>query len=260
MEHWEKKVKGSVFISHSSYDYEDVKIVRNYLEESDFSALMFYLKSLEDPSKHSLTQKLIKWEIKERNIFVVCNSESAKASKWVQEEISYVKHFPEKIYVEIDMEKLKHEKCTQLSKLDNLIQSATLFLLYAYQDKRKVDKIDTLLSSSGFRTFKDKSSIKLGNDIENKINQAIKETINKGAVLIFLSKNAKQSKWFWRDKRIALEKKALIIPILLDQSSIYEFSAFENFKTSHYINASNGFNEKEKNKLITLINNETLEL
>ena len=48
--HWEKKANGWVFISHSSKDYEEVKIVRNYLEESGFSALMFYLKSLEDPN------------------------------------------------------------------------------------------------------------------------------------------------------------------------------------------------------------------
>lgn len=112
MNHWKNKSKGWIFISHSSQDYEDVKIVRNYLEESGFSALMFYLKSLEDPMKSKLTQKLIDWEIEARNIFVLCNSKNAKKSTWVQDEIKYVKSFPEKIYVEIDIEKLKYGKCT----------------------------------------------------------------------------------------------------------------------------------------------------
>jgi hypothetical protein len=48
MKHWEKKANGWVFLSHASNDYEDVKIIRNYLEENGFSALMFYLKCLEE--------------------------------------------------------------------------------------------------------------------------------------------------------------------------------------------------------------------
>ena len=52
MKHWEEKAKGWVFLSHSSNDYENVKIVRDYLEENGFSALMFYLKCLEKDKKH----------------------------------------------------------------------------------------------------------------------------------------------------------------------------------------------------------------
>ena len=36
MKHWEKKASGWVFLSHASDDYEDVKVVRNYLEENGF--------------------------------------------------------------------------------------------------------------------------------------------------------------------------------------------------------------------------------
>ena len=34
---WRLKAKGWVFISHSSKDYESVRIVRNYLEENGLS-------------------------------------------------------------------------------------------------------------------------------------------------------------------------------------------------------------------------------
>ena len=71
MKHWEEKAKGWVFLSHSSNDYENVKIVRDYLEENGFSALMFYLKCLEKDKKH-LRKELIESEISERNIFVLC--------------------------------------------------------------------------------------------------------------------------------------------------------------------------------------------
>jgi hypothetical protein len=253
--HWEKKANGWVFLSHSSKDYQDVKIVRNYLEENGFSAIMFYLKSLEEPSRIKDIKRLLKWEIEDRNIFVSCNSQYAKKSKWFRWERRYAKCLTNKIYREIDMDKLKYERCTQLSKLDSLIKEATLFFLYSHKDNDKVDEVYDFLETRGFRTFKDTRDIKIGNDFEKKVDAAIKSTIEKGTVLIFLSKNAIESKWFWKEKSMALNQDAFIIPILLDSTPIWEFPAFEN---KSIIDLSNGFEENKKEELLEAIYNERI--
>ncbi len=250
-DHWEKKANGWVFLSHSSHDYEEVKIVRNYLEDNGFSALMFYLKSLEDEDKKKLIKPLLEWEISARNIFVSCSSKFARKSKWFRWERCYVKSLNAKIYREIDIDKLKYERCTQLSKLDNLMKQATLFFLYSHKDNDKVNKVYSYLESSGFRIFKDTVSIKMGDHIQNKIYDALQETKERGAVLIFLSKNAKESKWFWKEKEMALNDNAFIIPILLDDTSINDFPAFRHLQ---YIDARDSFSQDSINQLIQIIN------
>lgn len=227
MKHWEKKAKGWVFLSHSSEDYEEVKVVRNYLEENGFSALMFYLKCLEDKKKH-LREELIASEIESRNIFVLCNSKYASQSNWVTWETNLVKNSNVKIFREIDMDKLKYQKCTQLSKLDDLMNNATLYFLYSHKDKYKVNKIYKKLESFGYRIFLDSANIKLGDNISEKIHTALDETINKGVVLIFLSKNAIESNWFWHEKDIAINSDAFIIPVVLDDVNIDNFPAFRS--------------------------------
>jgi len=251
-EHWEKKANGWVFLSHSSRDYQDVKVVRNYLEENGFSAIMFYLKSLENDSRKHHIKPLLEWEIQDRNIFVSCNSKYAKKSKWFRWERRYAKSLSSKIYREIDMDRLKYERCTQLSKLDSLIKQATLFFLYSHKDNRKVNKVYDYLESIGFRTFKDTRDIKIGERIEEKINNAITSTIDKGAVLIFLSQNALESKWFWKEKGMALNQNAFIIPILLDKIPIWKFTIF---KDMFYLDISNGFKEQEQKELLKIIKN-----
>ena len=251
-EHWEKKANGWVFLSHSSGDYEEVKIVRNYLEDNGFSALMFYLKSFEDEDKKKLIKPLLEWEISARNIFVSCSSKFAKKSKWFRWERCYVKSLNSKIYREIDIDKLKYERCTQLSKLDNLMKQATLFFLYSHKDNDKVNKVYSYLESSGFRIFKDTVFIKSGDHIQNKIYDALQETKERGAVLIFLSKNAKESKWFWKEKEMALNNNVFIIPILLDDTDLIHFS---DFRDKQCIDARDGFNIEHVNRLIKTIKN-----
>ena len=141
MKHWIEKANGWVFLSHASTDFESVKTIRNYLEESGFNALMFYLKFLDDDDKKEKIQEFLEWEIQARNIFVLCSSESARKSKWVQWETDLVKRLPSKIFREIDLDKLKYKKCTELSKLDDLMSLSTLYFSYSHDDNDIVDKI-----------------------------------------------------------------------------------------------------------------------
>jgi hypothetical protein len=244
-----KNPNGWVFISHSSEDYQSVKIVRNYLEESGFNALIFYLKSLEDPKKRKLTQQLIEWEIEKRNIFVFCKSKYSKSSKWVQDEIAYVKSFPEKIYVEIDMEKLQYEKCTQLSKLDRLMKRATLFFSYSHKDKEFVMKIYEYLKSEGFKIWIDSNDIKMGDNCIEEINKGFSEAINYGYILYFVSRNSMTSVWSSTELGTILTSDALILSIVIDNVDISNSPLIN--RMCFYINPEN-FEEKKRQLLLAL--------
>lgn len=251
MEHWEKKANGWVFLSHSSADYEDVKIVRNYLEESGFSALMFYLKCLEDEDKREEAQKLIEWEIEKRNIFVLCDSSDAKLSPWVQDEVKHVKKFPEKIYVEIDMDKLKYEKCTQLSKLDNLMKKSTLFFSYSSEDKEFVMKVYEYLKSEGFKIWIDNHEIRIGDNITQQINDALIDATKNGYILFFMSKNFMASPWSKQELFVSLSLNATILPIIVDDVDIMKEFPLLSDKKILYMNMKN-FDGRKKELLVVI--------
>ena len=72
-----------VFVSHASADLAKVRQVRNFMEEKGAGPILFHLKSLATPERF---WPLIKAEIEARNFFLLCDSEAARASEWVQRE------------------------------------------------------------------------------------------------------------------------------------------------------------------------------
>ena len=83
-----KNVQGGyIFLSHSHFDIQRVRKIRNQLEEDGFEPLCFYLKCLSDDSE---IEDLIKREIDAREWFVFLDSENARKSKWVTLEREYI--------------------------------------------------------------------------------------------------------------------------------------------------------------------------
>lgn len=253
---WEKKTNGWVFLSHSSKDYDEVKVVRNYLEENNFNALMFYLKCLEANPEDDEAQNLIFREIKARNIFVLCNSIHTSSSPWVQKEIDYVKKEPHKIYREIDIDNMKVRKCTELSNLDDLMNTSTLFFSYSYHDKRIVDKVYKFLENEGFKIFYENKQIKSGGDIQKKILESVNEASKNGYLLLFLSKNALESKWLQYEFETFINRSDNVIPILVDKSSIYDFPSF--LQERLILNLIDGSFETNMNQLLGILKNTKL--
>lgn len=252
MKSWKKRTNGWVFISHSSKDFEYVRTVRDYLEDSGFSTLMLYLKSLDDPSKEKQMKEILKWEIDARNIFVLCESIDALKSSWVKWEIDYVEGLTNKIVTKIDIDKLKYKKCTELSKLDNLMNNSTIYSIYSREDKNRVNLILDKLNSIGFRIFEDTVSMKLGSNISDKLNSSINAIAEKGVVLIFLSENAINSNWFWKEKQMALNEQAFIIPIILDGVELGNFPAFTSVQNMNLNNRQ--IDNEVINEIASIIN------
>lgn len=96
-----------VFLSHSNKDYEKVRQVGNILEQQGYRPLMFFLNCLNDDNE---IDGLIKREIDSREKFILCDSMNAQNSKWVQEEVNYIKkknRLWEKINVDSSIEDIK---------------------------------------------------------------------------------------------------------------------------------------------------------
>jgi hypothetical protein len=249
---WKYEEDGWVFLSHSHKDQEEVKIVRNYLEENNFNAIMYYLHCFRDRGEKPEIQELIECEIKSRNIFVLCDSDNAKQSDWVKREITYARSFSEKKIITIDIEKLKYQKATQLSILDELMNKSTLFLSYLSEDKPRVNKISNKLASLGFKILKDTGHSKYGKseNISQQIYNALHEVKNQGVVLLFLSKHSKESHYFWNEKEVIINSGNYIIPILIDRININDFPAFRNYK---YIDFTHTDFEKSFSLLLQMI-------
>jgi hypothetical protein len=252
MKNWKKRTSGWVFISHSSKDFDYVRTVRDYLEDSGFSTLMIYLKSLDDPAKELQMKQILKWEIEVRNIFVLCESKDALKSPWVKWEINHVESLTDKIVAKIDIDKLKYKKCTELSKLDDLMNSATIYSIYSRDDKNRVNMILDRLNSIGFRIFEDTVSMKLGDNISSKLNSSINAITDKGVILIFLSRNAMNSKWFWKEKQMALNERAFIVPIILDDVDLSNFPAFTRVQSINLIDRK--INDETIKEIANIIN------
>ena len=75
--------------------------MRNALEERGHFPLLFFLRCLTDESE---LESLLQREIEARDFFLLCNSENAAASRFVAEEVDYIKSLAGKIYETVDLD------------------------------------------------------------------------------------------------------------------------------------------------------------
>jgi TIR domain len=97
MNHAEKQ-RPWIFLSHSSNDLDKVRLVRNHLEDLGTAPLLFHLLS---QNQNGQFWPLIKKEIEARNFFLLCDSENARKSKWVQKEWRAVQRIARKRTVRV---------------------------------------------------------------------------------------------------------------------------------------------------------------
>ena len=93
-----------IFVAHSNLDYDKVCRVRNEFERYGHKPILFYLKCLNETPDQLID--LLKREISARKWFILCNSENARKSPIVQEEVAYIKSLDKEkyYYEEIDLD------------------------------------------------------------------------------------------------------------------------------------------------------------
>lgn len=139
-----------VFLSHSNKDYEKVRQVRNLLEEQSLRPLMFFLHCLNDDDE---IDSLIKREIDCRTRFILCDSENARKSHWVQKEVEYIKS-KNRICETIDLSKSMDEI---LSDLQDFINKTRIFISYNREEYQLANMVYERLSQYDFSVYIDRA-------------------------------------------------------------------------------------------------------
>ncbi|MBR3455384.1 MAG: toll/interleukin-1 receptor domain-containing protein [Bacteroidaceae bacterium] len=139
-----------VFLSHSNKDYEKVRQVRNMLEDQSLRPLMFFLHCLSDDDE---IDSLIKREIDCRTRFILCDSENARNSKWVQKEVEYIKS-QNRVCETIDLSKSMDEIMTTLQ---DFINKTRIFISYNREEYALAEMVYNRLSQYDFSVYIDRA-------------------------------------------------------------------------------------------------------
>lgn len=155
-----------IFLSHSNRDYEKVRLVRNMLEEQSLRPLMFFLHCLNDNEE---IDSLIKREIDCRTRFILCDSENARKSHWVQKEVEYIKS-QNRICETIDLSKSLDEiKVT----LQDFINKTKIFISYNREEYELAEMVYNRLSIYDFSVYIDRAW-----DFKSSYNQNYKDAVD----------------------------------------------------------------------------------
>lgn len=154
-----------VFLSHSNKDYEKVRQVRNLLEEQSLRPLMFFLHCLNDDEE---IDSLIKREIDCRTRFILCDSENARKSHWVQKEVEYIKS-QNRICETIDLSKSMDEI---LASLQDFINMSRIFISYNREEFQLAEMVFNRLSLYDFSVYIDRAY-----DSKNAYHQKYSDTL-----------------------------------------------------------------------------------
>lgn len=139
-----------MFLSHSNKDYEKVRQVRNMLEEQSLRPLMFFLHCLNDDDE---IYSLIKREIDCRTRFILCDSDNARKSHWVQKEVEYIKS-QNRICETIDLSKSLDEI---MSSLQDFINKTRIFISYNREKYKLAEMVYDRLSRLDFAVYIDRA-------------------------------------------------------------------------------------------------------
>lgn len=142
-----------VFVSHSTKDFERVRLVRNALEESGFRPILFYLKCMENEDE---INELLKREIDARRRFILCDSPNAKASKFVQSEVEYIRS-KDRMYETIDLSQIdmggQDAEKDVLKLIKPFRRRTSVFISYSNKDRSFAKQLKSELIKRGFEAW-----------------------------------------------------------------------------------------------------------
>jgi len=241
-----------IFLSHSHKDLEEVRFVRNAFEEMGHNPLMFFLKCLDDDSE---LDDLIRREIEARSWFVLCNSDNAKDSKWVQKEIEMIKSLKGKVFDTINLDEDPNK---QLELIEEFSKRVTVFISYHLADREIAQKISDILTDNDFGVY-DSQLLYSSQDRRNAIDLSVK----KGFFLVLLSPKALGAREINLEIRAALKKlneeinewkTSSIIPIsLINPNEISKYLATYELWTHKFWDFSRGDMDENMAKLIEFL-------
>ena len=165
-----------IFLSHSSEDFDKVRLIRNYLEEKSFRPLMFFLKCLESEEE---IYDLITREIDVRTRFILCDSENAQNSYWVQKEMDYIRsRGPKRSYQVLNLAKPME---TLIEELDTYTNQMNIFISCSRKFGKLYKEVYGRLSKYDLRVLPEFETLNnVGQNYQEAIMQGIRHAANNG--------------------------------------------------------------------------------
>jgi hypothetical protein len=208
-----------IFLSHSHKDFDMVRELRNELESQGHHPLLFFLKCLDDDSE---IDGLIRREIEARSWFILCDSANSRSSKWVQEERKIIAKLSSHTSATVDLD---DSLSAQLSSIAGLTRRATVFLSHTRADLQTARRIEQSLRADDFGVF---SILEIGPGTlwQAEIEDALNAAVDRGAVLVLLSRSSMASQSQRREIALALERadpasrRRNIVPIFVEPPAV----------------------------------------
>lgn len=244
-----------VFISHSTKDFERVRLVRNALEDSGFRPILFYLKCLENEDE---VTDLLKREIDARKRFILCDSPNAQASKFVQSEVDYIRS-KNRMYEIIDLTQIDIDGQDAEKEVLRLVKPfrkrTNVFLCCAHRDGHLATLLTNCLTLHGFKVtdiscFDNQSMYRFFGDLKrwtDAIHEAIASTLQNGYFLYLIGES--ESYFIYEELQFAFEfAPNMILPVIINGIGCNNIPQFLNDQNS--VDVSKMTSDKEKAKAI----------
>ena len=202
-----------IFLSHSNNDWLAVREIRNVLEARGHRPLMFFLKCLND---HEELHELIRREIEARTWFLLCDSQAARQSRWVREEMELIRSIPGKYSETVNLDR---PLGSQLDRIDALCRRATVYLSYARDDtKIPAGQLMDVLLQHDYHLRGLEWEIDFDN-VQASIQRQIDDALAHGFVVLLLSHQSSKKEFLRAEIEYALAKAAkdrsgLIVPVV----------------------------------------------
>jgi TIR domain len=201
-----------IFVSHSSADLARVREIRNYLEDKGASPLLFHLMALKDPEEF---WPIIEKEIAARNFFLLCESEAADKSEWVQRERATVAAVEKRKPLRIGSIRVDTSELDRVG-LDDFLAKTRVFPSFSQRDRPRVQPFLTAMGRAGFQVF-DERSMPSGVDWRQTIERELEWAARTGWVVVFLSQDSLASQWAQNELRMGQSLGARFMPVLLER-------------------------------------------
>ena len=161
-------------------------------------------------------KKLIFDEIDAREFFLYVNSENAATSKWVQEELEYIRSTRPQRMISIDLNESDGEIA---NKLFRLIRGMRVFISASARDRELVNRLTNTLNAHDFRVYDADASISVGELWSNSLSRNFESLAKEGCVIALLTESSLKSQFVRYELEAAVEKNVPILPVLVGETS-----------------------------------------
>ena len=236
---------GYIFISHSHHDIDQVRIIRNVLEDNGYEPLCFFLKCLTDNDE---VEGLIKREIDSRDIFLYIESPNSLKSDWVKKERAYIDGCKNKTIFTITLD----ENTDVREETLKILNKTRVFISYSKRDEWAYNLVKNKLIEKDLKVF-DFNELDAGRDWAVAIKESIDQVCQDGCFLVLLSENGLKSQWVMKEISYAYKtNRDRIFVALIDDVDFAKapFSECHILATKSWpVLRSNGYNEQALNEI-----------